>query len=48
VSQTFIKVSELPRLSYSADATATIAGGDTVEQLEVGKELQQRSWIGPS
>lgn len=45
MSQTFIRVTELPRLSYSADATATIAGGDTVEQLEVGKELQQRDWI---
>lgn len=33
--QTYIRVSELPRLSYSASDTATIAGGDTVEQLEV-------------
>ncbi len=33
--QTFIRVSELPRLSYSASDTATITGGDTVEQLEV-------------
>ncbi|EIE24486.1 cyclophilin-like protein [Coccomyxa subellipsoidea C-169] len=38
IAPTFIRVSELPRLSYSANDTATITGGDTVEQLEV--ELQ--------
>ncbi|BDA42878.1 probable peptidyl-prolyl cis-trans isomerase [Coccomyxa sp. Obi] len=38
IAPTYIRVSELPRLSYSASDTAKIAGGDTVEQLEV--ELQ--------
>ena len=34
-SQSFIRVADLQSLNYAAESDATIAGGDTVEQLEV-------------
>lgn len=33
--QGFIRVSDLQNLTYAADRAATLAGGETVEQLEV-------------
>lgn len=40
VLQGFIRVADLQNLTYAAEKAASIAGGETVEQLEVTFPLQ--------
>ena len=44
--QGFIRVADLQSLTYAAEKAASIAGGETVEQLEVRRLIQHGPLLG--